>query len=198
MGHERKNSRSNIFIGFLLVGTGVGLLLGHILAGFFIGTGLGFIAQALLEKKPAQQYGMPADDAQPSENNTVPTVAETDLSGRPPQPESQTAANGEKPAGSRNPPTNPDDGPDIEKVWNRIVAYEGETFHQLKGQAFTYRVEGNAIVPSTTKVRIQKSQFAKALVAVPFEKVADVPKDVFGPSYVYAILMDPRIRSDDW
>jgi hypothetical protein len=88
--------------------------------------------------------------------------------------------------------------PDIERVWPRIVAHQGETFHLLKGQAFTYRVEGNAVVPSTAQVRIQKSQFAKALAAVPFERVADVPKDVFGPSYVYAILMDPRIRDGDW
>ena len=87
--------------------------------------------------------------------------------------------------------------PGVDTVWGRIVAHQGEIFHQHKGQPFAYRIEGNAVVPSTTEVRIQKSQFAKALGAVPFEKVADVPKNVFGPSYVYAILMDPRIRGDD-
>ncbi|WP_293174253.1 hypothetical protein [Oceanithermus sp.] len=89
-------------------------------------------------------------------------------------------------------------GPDLETVWGRIEAHQGEPFRLAMGQAFTYTVEGSAVVPSTTNVRIQKSQFAKALPHVPFQKVSDVPKDVFGPSYVYAILMDERIRDGDW
>jgi len=57
---------------------------------------------------------------------------------------------------------------------------------------------GNTLRPSTTNVRIHKSQSAKALEHVPFAKVFDIPAGVFGPSYVYATLMDPRVRNGDW
>ena len=45
---------------------------------------------------------------------------------------------------------------DIEAVWDRIVALQGEQFHQLRGQAFTYVVVGSATQPSTTKQNIGK------------------------------------------
>ena len=172
---RKKRDRSNVFVGFMFLGMGLGWLLGHLAAGLFIGMGLGFIAQGLLEEK---EIGRPESSANAQESAPEPPAA--------------------PPSGDDRHPASAAAAVDPETVWERIVARQGETFHQLKGQAFTYRVEGNAVVPSTAKVRIQKSQFLKALDAVPFARVADVPKGVFGPSYVYAILMDPRIRDGDW
>jgi len=178
---RKKRDRSNVFVGFMFLGMGLGWLLGHLAAGLFIGMGLGFIAQAFLEERGADERAEPEEPEIPEREpaEAAPTTPAHEA-GTPPVAEAHA------------------DRPDVDAVWARIAAHQGETFHLLKGQPFTYRVEGHAVVPSTAKVRIQKSQFAKALGAVPFEKVADVPKDVFGPSYVYAILMDPRIRGDDW
>ncbi|WP_456413502.1 hypothetical protein [Oceanithermus profundus] len=181
MALRKKRDRSNVFVGFMFLGMGLGWLLGHLAAGLFIGMGLGFIAQAFLEEKEPHER---AESEEPETSALEPAEP------APTAPAHEAAA---------APAADADAGrPDVDAVWARIVAHQGETFHLLKGQPFTYRVEGHAVVPSTAKVRIQKSQFAKALGAVPFEKVADVPKDVFGPSYVYAILMDPRIRDGDW
>ena len=175
---RKKRDRSNVFVGFMFLGMGLGWLMGHLVAGLFIGMGLGLIAQELLAER-AQRNGRSSTDGE---------TASTQPPQPPPPPVDASAVEPRASAAVEHPET----------VWERIVAHQGETFHQLKGQAFTYRVEGNAVVPSTAKVRIQKSQFLKALDAVPFARVADVPKDVFGPSYVYAILMDPRIRNGDW
>jgi len=176
---QKKRDRSNVFVGFMFLGMGLGWLMGHLVAGLFIGMGLGLIAQELLGER-AQRNGKSS------------TGGET-ASTQPPQPSPPPV---DAVSGGPRPRT-PAAVVDPETVWERIVAHQGETFHQLKGQAFTYRVEGNAVVPSTAKVRIQKSQFLKALDAMPFARVADVPKDVFAPSYVYAILMDPRIRDSN-
>ena len=179
MAKPKKEGYGNIFVGFMFLGMGVGWLLGHAAAGLLIGLGLGFIAQDFLERREAQEEdsaetGAAAEPG--AEEDAASAAASTELMKR-----AQGAS-----------------APDIEEVWKRIEAHQGETFQQVMGQTFTYTVEGNAVVPSTTNVKIQKSQFAKALPYVPFEKVSDVPKDVFGPSYVYAILMDERIRNGDW
>ena len=83
-------------------------------------------------------------------------------------------------------------------VWPRIIANEGKAFKQKLGQEFTYTIKGDTIVPSTTKWNIPKSSFEKALEFVPLEKVAAITRVCQGPSYVYAILMDQRIRNDLW
>jgi len=181
---NKKFDVDNVIVGFMFIGMGLGWLLGHLVAGLFIGLGLGLVAQALMEGKESAS-GLESATSAPEDTS-------------PRESASATATGDEVGKTVISPEKSGNPGIDIEAVWSRIVAHQGETFHLLKGQAFTYRVEGNAVVPSTTQVKIHKSQFAKALSSVPFKKVADVPKDVFGPSYVYAILMDPRIRDGDW
>ena len=179
---KRSKKSKNVFVGFMFLGLGFGWLAGHLVAGLFIGMGLGFIVQAFLEGKEASGRGEPGEPEEPA----------------PPAPETAEEAPGGPSRAAGEPAAADARAPDVETVWARIVAHQGEPFRQIKGQVFTYRVEGNAVVPSTVNVKIQKSQFAKALPHVPFQRVADVPKDVFGPSYVYAILMDERIRDGDW
>jgi hypothetical protein len=87
--------------------------------------------------------------------------------------------------------------PNEDTVWARIRAHQGEVFFQVKGQGFTYTVTGRGVEPSTVTEAIARSQFQKAISRVPLHAVKDV-HDLFGPSYLFAILMDPRIRQSDW
>lgn len=85
----------------------------------------------------------------------------------------------------------------IDEVWSRIVDHAGQTFHQKRGKAFTYTVGGGGIRPSTTDQLIPRSQFEKALPALPADDTVPF-QHLRGPSYIWAILMDPRIRLDNW
>ncbi|HHX45115.1 MAG TPA: hypothetical protein GX714_14185 [Chloroflexi bacterium] len=86
---------------------------------------------------------------------------------------------------------------DIEVVWARIGRHEGETFHQKRGQAFTYEVLGSYLVPSTTDWNLAKAEFRKALEYVPLNGPGEI-NHLQGPSYLYGILMDRRISNGEW
>ena len=85
----------------------------------------------------------------------------------------------------------------IDKVWGRIMINEGEVFTQKTGKQFSYDVMGNAIKLSTTNQNVSKNHFEKALEFVPLEKTS-VINHLRAPSYIYAILMDQRIKQNDW
>lgn len=86
---------------------------------------------------------------------------------------------------------------DIEDVWRRIALHEGEVFRQVRGGEFRYAVSGNSLRPDRTNRVLGKSQFRLALERMPAEHVASL-QDLQGPSYLFAILMDQRIRQLDW
>jgi hypothetical protein len=78
-------------------------------------------------------------------------------------------------------------------VWQRIVALEGEAFRQKTGRPFCYRISGNCVVPSTTNRLLPRSQFARA-----YDRPLTGPgqlQDLQGPSYLFAILTDPRVAA---
>lgn len=77
-------------------------------------------------------------------------------------------------------------------IWTRIVAHQGEVFRQIRGKEFTYTVRGNILNPSTTSQNLARSEFEKALDRWPLENTVPL-SDLRGPSYVFAILTDPRI-----
>lgn len=85
----------------------------------------------------------------------------------------------------------------IDIVWGRIVDHAGQTFHQKRGKPFAYTVLSGGVCPSTTVQVISRSQFEKALDAVPAETTVPF-QHLRGPSYIWGILMDPRIRDTDW
>jgi hypothetical protein len=87
--------------------------------------------------------------------------------------------------------------PHIDAVWQRICRNEGETFHQKRGGEFTYSVISGALVPNRTNQQIPRSQFADALKLVPLFGTKSI-HHLRGPSYIYAVLMDPRIKGEDW
>ena len=85
----------------------------------------------------------------------------------------------------------------IQHVWRRIERHAGEAFRQKSGGEFRYEIHGNGLVPDRTNRRISRGDFEKALQLVPFESTT-VLQHLQGPSYIYAVLMDARIRLDDW
>lgn len=86
----------------------------------------------------------------------------------------------------------------IDTVWKRIKKHEGETFHQLRGKAYAYEIVNEALVPLGINQNIVKSEFAKALEFLPLSNTVSV-QHLRGPSYLYSILMDERIRgADEW
>ena len=85
----------------------------------------------------------------------------------------------------------------LETIWKRIIQCEGESFYQIRGKEFTYEVQRNAISLKTTNRSISKREFEKALKFVPLESTVPV-QNLQAPSYLYAILMDKRIRQTDW
>lgn len=87
--------------------------------------------------------------------------------------------------------------PNIEVVWQRIRAHEGEVFHQVRGGEFRYRVVGNQLVPDRTRQQIPRSHFERALELAPLPSTTAVQR-LRGPSYLFAVLMDDRIRRGDW
>lgn len=78
-------------------------------------------------------------------------------------------------------------------IWEKIKEHEGETFYLSGGEPLVYKVEGNSISHNRTKVKINKSNFEKAVALNP-QSTAELQKVVTGPSYVYAIISDERMK----
>jgi hypothetical protein len=81
---------------------------------------------------------------------------------------------------------------ETDRVWNRVLAHQGETFWQIRGGEFTYIVRGNAVYPDRTNRHMSRKNFDKALERMPFLNTVPL-QDLQGPSYVFAIMTDPRI-----
>ena len=85
--------------------------------------------------------------------------------------------------------------PDFDTVWMRIIGLEGSPFRQIRGQEFTYRIVSGAVVPSTTNRNLPRSSFEAAYRRRPLKSTAAL-QDLQGPSYLFAILTDPRVASE--
>ncbi len=87
--------------------------------------------------------------------------------------------------------------PAFEIVWNRITSHAGEVFRQIRGGEFRYAMDGIGIIPDRTDHRFAKTEIKEAFRRMPVENTVPL-QDLRGPSYLYAILMDDRIRQSDW
>ncbi len=83
-------------------------------------------------------------------------------------------------------------------VWARIEAHVSSRFVTKTGLPFTYVTEGDVLKNDRTEYPLNRSNFEKAYRLVPFDGPGVVNRDVRGPSYVWAILHDSRIRKSDW
>lgn len=88
--------------------------------------------------------------------------------------------------------------PSMAEVWRRIDALQGEHFETIRGLAFSYSVDGDILVTDRTDYPLRVAEFAKALELVPLAGPSEITKLVRGPSYIWAILHDPRVRASDW
>jgi hypothetical protein len=85
----------------------------------------------------------------------------------------------------------------IDAIWRRVVSCQGETFLQKRGGRFKYEIVGSVLHLDRTDQTISKGHLEKTLEFLPFESTA-VIRQFRAPSYIYAILMDERIRQGDW
>lgn len=82
---------------------------------------------------------------------------------------------------------------DFETIWERIVKFEGESFFTIKGLEFTYSMQNDILIPSRTYFNLTKENFHKAYNELPVERPGAFYSEIFGSSYVWAILNDKRI-----
>lgn len=78
--------------------------------------------------------------------------------------------------------------------WARIVEHSGEFFQTQAGEWFTYRVEGECVLPSHSDVRIPRADFERVFPMLPLVSPAKIGRYVTGAKWVHAILHDERVR----
>ena len=87
--------------------------------------------------------------------------------------------------------------PDFNEIWRRVIECEGDEFIQVRGKRFSYVCQGNTLSLSSTNQLVARSQFEQAFERVPLMSPAII-QDLRAPSYIFAIMMDDRIRQHDW
>ncbi len=85
----------------------------------------------------------------------------------------------------------------LEEVWERMKEFEGKEFSQIRGGKFTYKIKGNLLELSRTNRTISKNTLKEALKFVPLYNTVPL-QNLQAPSYLFAILMDRRVRRNDW
>ena len=83
---------------------------------------------------------------------------------------------------------------EYDRICANIVNHEGEQFYTVTGRPCSYKVSGNQIILLNTTRNIPRSNIERALEIVnptvsQFERL-----NLQGPSYIMAIITDPRIR----
>lgn len=86
-------------------------------------------------------------------------------------------------------------------IWTRIEAHQGEEFRTATRLPFTYRVEGTGIWFFREERRVNRKltqrQVEKAIARCPLRSTTEI-KDLMDYPYLFALLMDTRIRCGDW
>jgi len=88
-----------------------------------------------------------------------------------------------------------------EVVWKRIESHQGEEFRTVTGLPFTYAVEGPGIWFFREARRINRkltrTQTEAAIARCPLSTTTEI-KDLIDYPYLFALLMDARIRGESW
>jgi hypothetical protein len=88
-----------------------------------------------------------------------------------------------------------------ESVWHRIQSHQGEEFKTATGLPFTYDVEGAGIWFFRNGQRINRkltrNQLNLAVARCPLRSTTEI-KDLMDYAYLFAVLMDRRIRGEAW
>jgi hypothetical protein len=88
-----------------------------------------------------------------------------------------------------------------ESVWQQIRSHQGEKFRTATRLPFTYTVERAGIWFFREGRRINRkltrNQVEQAIARCPLASTTEI-KDLIDYPYLFALLMDPRIRRGDW
>jgi len=77
----------------------------------------------------------------------------------------------------------------FQKVWQKIAAREGETFHTARGEGFTYRFARTYVVVSIGNQSIPRTFFEKIFERLE-QGALDASPSLQGQSFILAILGD--------
>jgi len=83
---------------------------------------------------------------------------------------------------------------DYDWVWTNILDHEGEKFYTVTGEPCSYKISGNQIVLLNTNRNIPRSNIERALTIEKPTVSKLSAMNLQGPSYILAIITDPRIR----
>lgn len=88
------------------------------------------------------------------------------------------------------------------RAWKRIVAHENKPFQTVTGLSLAYEIEGDSAIwfyrdGKRVNQRLARGEVNEALKRCPLENTAAI-KDLRDYPYLFAVLMDPRIRGNDW
>jgi hypothetical protein len=88
-----------------------------------------------------------------------------------------------------------------ERIWERIEHHQGQEFRTSRGLPFTYEVDGAGIWFWRNGRRINRkltrTQVDVAISRCPLASTTEI-KDLMDFAYLYALLMDRRIRNEAW
>ena len=88
-----------------------------------------------------------------------------------------------------------------EAVWRAIQNCQGEEFHTARGLPFTLEMQGNGIWFFREGKRINRkltrAQIEMAISRCPLKSTTEI-KDLMDSPYLFALLMDRRIRGQAW
>jgi len=80
-------------------------------------------------------------------------------------------------------------------IWDRIASCAGQEFATKTGKPFAYDCDGRTVHLRNTNRSLPRAHFEAALQRFPVSGPGEL-QDLQGPSYIWAILNDPRIASD--
>ena len=83
-----------------------------------------------------------------------------------------------------------------EALLSRIMQNQGQVFHTITNLPFTYEVQKELLLVNRANYKIPLSDISKALQLLPCAGPGAIGKTVHGPSYIWAILNDPRVQKD--
>ncbi len=81
-----------------------------------------------------------------------------------------------------------------DRIWANIVKHEGEQFFTVTGRPCSYKISGNQIILLNTTRNIPRSNIERSLEVVNPTVSQFENMNLQGPSYIMAIITDPRIR----
>lgn len=81
---------------------------------------------------------------------------------------------------------------DFREIWARVQQHAGEVFTTVRGKESRYSARAGGVEMLTTNRVLPRADFEQALARMPVDGPGAL-QDLQGPSYLFAILSDPRV-----